>query len=572
MDIMETEESSYEASNNQLITKAKKSMQNNEDSSIFPKVFITMEKIYSLKDQLNNISFEREGKYLLQKLYFSEDDKKLYKLLLIKGVIPSSYRSDFWFISSGAKKELIRHPDYYKYICENYPNNLNSIKEECEIDKDIKRTFPEDEHFRTEENLKIFRKCLNAYYKRNLSGYTQGCNQIMGRILDIIKDEEKTFWVFSQLMENTLSVDYYSRMLGLFTDIDIVICLLRDLYLPDIIQKLEKADGFQILFDTLVKWFVTLFIEHFPKKFQLLVWDLLFLDKRIVLYKVSISLWQKYKYQISLLNGVETFAEFTKNLSSDFTDETFLKYILFIKNFEFDDEFLNMERRLIIEKKKNWEKKLMFYSKTKKVGKDFCNTNWPSCIYDENLRKEYSDVVVYSQLEKSEIIEDYFKYENRNKYLKNKKYLDLTKSNLAYKKLNYNNILIQRTKHICYQFSKNVKCDIDKDINDIKDINNKNEINNKINLNNDSIDEEEEENYLEKKKKYKQLRIRKMFSNYYNNYQKLNLNDKNGNEDDYINEEEDEKLAKYLSKEFINYSKFRIDGLRLSKLPNKIDE
>ena len=571
MDIMETEESSYEASNNQLITKAKKSMQNNEDSSIFPKVFITMEKIYSLKDQLNNISFEREGKYLLQKLYFSEDDKKLYKLLLIKGVIPSSYRSDFWFISSGAKKELMRHPDYYKYICDNYPNNLNSIKEECEIDKDIKRTFPEDEHFRTEENLKIFRKCLNAYYKRNLSGYTQGCNQIMGRILDIIKDEEKTFWVFSQLMENTLSVDYYSRMLGLFTDIDIVICLLRDLYLPDIIQKLEKADGFQILFDTLVKWFVTLFIEHFPKKFQLLVWDLLFLDKRIVLYKVSISLWQKYKYQISLLNGVETFAEFTKNLSSDFTDETFLKYILFIKNFEFDDEFLNMERRLIIEKKKNWEKKLMFYSKTKKVGKDFCNTNWPSCIYDENLRKEYSDVVVYSQLEKSEIIEDYFKYENRNKYLKNKKYLDLTKSNLAYKKLNYNNILIQRTKHICYQFSKNVKCDIDKDINDIKDINNKNEINNKINLNNDSIDEEEE-NYLEKKKKYKQLRIRKMFSNYYNNYQKLNLNDKNGNEDDYINEEEDEKLAKYLSKEFINYSKFRIDGLRLSKLPNKIDE
>ena len=158
MDTVETEESSYEASNNQLITKAKKSMQNNEDSSIFPKVFITLEKIYSLKDQLNSISFEREGKYLLQKLYFSEDDKKLYKLLLIKGVIPSSYRSDFWFISSGAKRELIRHPNYYKYICENYPNNKNSIKEEYEIDKDIRRTFPEEEFFKSEENLKIFRK------------------------------------------------------------------------------------------------------------------------------------------------------------------------------------------------------------------------------------------------------------------------------------------------------------------------------------------------------------------------------------------------------------------------------
>ena len=565
MDTIETEESSYEASNNQLITKAKKSMQNNEDSSIFPKVFITLEKIYSLKDQLNSISFEREGKYLLQKLYFSEDDKKLYKLLLIKGVIPSSHRSDFWFISSGAKRELIRHPNYYKYICENYPNNKNSIKEEYEIDKDIRRTFPEEEFFKSEENLKIFRKCLNAYFKRNLSGYTQGCNQILGRLLDIMKDEEKTFWVFSQLMENILSVDYYSRMLGLFTDIDIVICLLRDLYLPDIIQKLEKTNGFQILFDTLVKWFVTLFIEHFPNKFQLLVWDLLFLDKKIVLYKVSISLFEKYKYQISLLDGIESFVNFTKNLSSDFKDETFLKYILFIKNFEFDDEFLNLERRLIIEKKKNWEKEIISRAKTKKNMNDLCNTNWPSCIYDENLRQEYSDVVIYSQLEQCELIEDYFKYENRNKFIKNKKFLDLTKGNLAYKKINYKNILIQRTKHICYQYNKNVKYDI------AKDIKNKNEINNKINLNNDSSNEEEE-SYLEKKKKYKQLRIKKIFSNYYNNYQKLNLNDKNGNEEDYIDEEEDEKLAKYLSKEFINYSKFRIDGLRLSKLPSKIDE
>ena len=67
-------------------------MQKNEDTSIFPKEFITLGKLFSLKDQLSSISFEHEGKYLLQKLYFSEDDKKLYKLLLIKGVIPPAYR------------------------------------------------------------------------------------------------------------------------------------------------------------------------------------------------------------------------------------------------------------------------------------------------------------------------------------------------------------------------------------------------------------------------------------------------------------------------------------------------
>ena len=560
MESIETEESSYEASNNQLIMKTKKSMQN-EDSSIFPKEFITLEKIFSLKDQLNNISFEREGKYLLKKLYFSEDDKKLYKLLLIKGVIPVEYRPDFWFISSGARRECIRHPNYYKFICEKYPNNKNSIREEREIEKDIKRSFPEENFFRDDKNLARFRRILNSYYKRNLSGYTQGCNQIVGRLFETVDDEEKTFWIFSQLMEDILTVDYYSRMLGIFTDIDIVICLLRDLYLPDIVQKLEKTSGFQILFDTLVKWFVTLFIEHFPKKFQLLVWDLLFLDKKIVLYKVSIALWQKYKYQISQLSGIESFVEFTKNFSLDFNDETFLKYILFIKNYEFDDNFLNLERRFIIEKKKKWEKEFMNKIKTKKIENDLCNTNWPSCIYDENFRQDYNDTVVYSQLEQCEIIEDYFKYENRKKYLKNRNYLDLTKGNLTYKKLNYKNILIQRRKHFCYKFNKNVKYDI------VKDIQKKEEIKNKINLENNI--QNEEDDYLEKKKKYKQIRTRQYVSNYNNSvYPKINLNNKIENYDD-IREEED--IAKYLSKEFINYSKYRIDNLRLSRLPTKIE-
>ena len=561
MNILNEESSSNGDSSNQLLLKTKKSKEEKEHINIFPKEFTALNRIYILKEQLNNITFEREGKYLLKKLYFSEDDKKLYKLLLMKGVIPSKYRPDFWFISSGAKRECQRHPGYYKFICEKYPNNANSIREEVEIEKDIKRSFPEEKYFRSDDNLDKFRRTLNAYFKRNLSGYTQGCNQIVGRLLETFNDEEKTFWVFSEMMENILTVDYFSRLLGLYTDIDIAICLLRDLYLPDVIYKLQNNSGYQILFDTLVKWFVTLFIEHFPKKFQLLVWDVLFLDKKIVLYKVCIGLWQKYKNQILLLDGIESYVNFTKNFSLDFKDETFLKYILFIKNFEFDDDFLNLERKFIIQEKIIWEKNI---KKSKRKENDVCNTNWPSCIYDENTGKEYSDVVVYSQFNQSEIIEDYFKYENRDKYLKNKKFLDLSNGHLIYDKLNYENILIQRRNHVCYKFNKNVKYDVE------KDIKKKEEIKKVINIENDS--QNEDEDYIEKRKKYKKIRNRKIISNYYNNYQKLNLNDKNENdENDFINED-DEKLAKYLSKEFINYSKYRIDGLRLSKLPNKLDE
>jgi hypothetical protein len=309
---------------------------------------------------------------------------------------------------------------------------------------------------------------------------------------------------------------------------------------------------------------VTLFIEHFPKKFQLLLWDLLFLDKKIVLYKVSIGLWLKYKKQISFLEGIESFVNFTKNFSLDFKDETYLKYILFIRNFEFDDDFLNSERKFIIQEKIIWEKNNINRIKTKKTENDeLCNTNWPSCIYDDSISREYSDTVVYSQLNPSEIIEDYFKYENSNKYLNNKLYLDLSNGHLSYDKLNYENILIQRRNHVCSKFNKNVKYNVE------KDSKKKEEIKKVISTENDSKNEEED--YVEKRKKYKKIRYRKIISNYDNNYQKLNLNDKNGDEDeDFINED-DEKLAKYLSKEFINYSKYRIDGLRLSKLPSKIE-
>ena len=360
---------------------------------------MTLNRLYTLKDQLNNITFEKEGKYLLQKLYFSEDDKKLYKLLLIKGVVPPSFRPEFWYISSGAKRECQRHPGYYKFLCEKYPYYKNSIKEEIEIEKDIKRSFPEETFFKSEENLDKFRRTLNSYYKRNLSGYTQGCNQIVGRMLETIGNEEKTFWVFSQLMENILTVDYFSRMLGLFTDIDIVTCLLRDLYLPDLMNHLEnkkKSSGLQLLFDNLVKWFVTLFISNFPKKFQLLIWDLLFLDKKIVLYKVSIGLWQKYKNQISQLDDIESFVNFTKNLSTDFNDENFLKYILFIKNFEFDDDFINSEKKIIIQKKIILEKQLISRIETEKTEQNLCNINWPTCIYDINPNKEYK-TFIYSK-------------------------------------------------------------------------------------------------------------------------------------------------------------------------------
>ena len=557
MNDTDTEASSSDGTTN--ILKGKK-IKNNEvlqDMNIFPPELLTLDKIYLLKEQLKNITWEKEGKNLLKKIYFTEEDKKIYKLLLIKGEIPSKYRGEFWYISTGGKRELINHPNYYKYILEKYPKSVLSydkIGTKEQIEKDLRRTFPGEEYFKDSRNIEKLRNILTCYFNRNLSGYTQGCNFIVGRLLEFIGDEEKVFWTFSQLMENILTVDYFSQMLGVYVEVDILMCLLRDLYTPNMLKKLDKNDKIIYLQNILLQWFISLFIIKFPKNLQLFIWDIFFIEKKIVLYKVSISLLHKYKNEIASADSIESLNKFLDETFSKFNDVIFLKYILLIKNFEFDDEFLNLNRRNFMEiKKKMWEKdniKKIENIKEKLINReDLCNVNWPICIYDPSLKYQYNDSLIYRQLnDNNNIIEDYFKHD---KNLGEKKYFSLKDNMNNNKNIDYETVLIERKPHFCKNYNKNISNDLENESNSSK-ISSEDEFKNEV------------EDYLEKKKKYKN--IRKM-SNIgvcsYLYYKNLNSKNKKG-----INNKDENNLEKFISKGLLNYSKYSLQNLSLQQLPN----
>lgn len=557
MNDTDTEASSSDGTTN--ILKGKK-IKNNEvlqDMNIFPPELLTLDKIYLLKEQLKNITWEKEGKNLLKKIYFTEEDKKIYKLLLIKGEIPSKYRGEFWYISTGGKRELINHPNYYKYILEKYPKSVLSydkIGTKEQMEKDLRRTFPGEEYFKDSRNIEKLRNILTCYFNRNLSGYTQGCNFIVGRLLEFIGDEEKVFWTFSQLMENILTVDYFSQMLGVYVEVDILMCLLRDLYTPNMLKKLDKNDKIIYLQNILLQWFISLFIIKFPKNLQLFIWDIFFIEKKIVLYKVSISLLHKYKNEIASADSIESLNKFLDETFSKFNDVIFLKYILLIKNFEFDDEFLNLNRRNFMEiKKKMWEKdniKKIENIKEKLLNReDLCNVNWPICIYDPSLKYQYNDSLIYRQLnDNNNIIEDYFKHD---KNLGEKKYFSLKDNMNNNKNIDYETVLIERKPHFCKNYNKNISNDLENESNSSK-ISSEDEFKNEV------------EDYLEKKKKYKN--IRKM-SNIgvcsYLYYKNLNSKNKKG-----INNKDENNLEKFISKGLLNYSKYSLQNLSLQQLPN----
>ena len=559
MNDTDTEASSSDGTANKLKGKKIKNNEVLQDMNIFPSELLTLDKIYSLKEQLKNISWEKEGKNLLKKIYFTEEDKKIYKLLLIKGEIPSKYRGEFWYISTGGKRELINHPNYYKYILEKYPKSVLSfdkIGTREQIEKDLRRTFPGEEYFKDSKNIEKLRNILTCYFNRNLSGYTQGCNFIVGRLLEFIGDEEKVFWTFSQLMENILTVDYFSQMLGVYVEVDILMCLLRDLYTPNMLKKLDKNDKIIYLQNILLQWFISLFIIKFPKNLQLFIWDIFFIEKKIVLYKVSISLLHKYKNEIASADSIESLNKFLDETFSKFNDVIFLKYILLIKNFEFDDEFLNLNRRNFMEiKKKMWEKdniKKIENIKEKLLDReDLCNVNWPICIYDSSLKYQYNDSLIYRQLnDNNNIIEDYFK---NDKNLRRKKYFSLKDNMNSRNNLNidYETVLIERKPHFCKNYNKNISNDLENESNSSK-ISSEDEFKNEV------------EDYLEKKKKYKNIRKMSNIGVCSYLYYK-NLNSKNKNR---INNKDENNLEKFISKGLINYSKYSLQNLSLQQLPN----
>lgn len=62
------------------------------------------------------------------------------------------------------------------------------------------------------------RRIFVAYTKRNpIVGYCQGMNFIVGRLIKFLSEED-TFWVFTQLIESILPLDYYTHLIGVQTE------------------------------------------------------------------------------------------------------------------------------------------------------------------------------------------------------------------------------------------------------------------------------------------------------------------------------------------------------------------
>ena len=372
-----------------------------------------------------------------------------------------------------------------------------------------------------------------CYSIRNSSiGYCQGFNFLVLRLLEVLKGEviikfiiiyiiiilqEEAFWVFCELIEEILPLNYYSEMCGVMADMQVISNLIKNLMpkISAILEEKEENVGDYIGNNLINQGLNNIFTnDMLDNDTSLLIWDLLFLEGNIILIKSCLALYECLSpILLKSQRNIESFKKIIdvdlRNIKHD--NDELINY-LFIKQLNFGENYINEERfkysSQIAEAFENdtidtiKSKLKISYNKPLDIQLDKtinCNKNWPYCVNDTYF-ENVTQIVFYTTLSKQkmgEYKENYF-FDGlklkKEKELKEKKVKKKREEDDRYK------ISIERRPHFCSHASEDIinnkkneeaignNIDINKEIetNVINNENN-NDKDKKINKNNEQI-------------------------------------------------------------------------------------
>lgn len=248
---------------------------------------------------------------------------------LIRGGVPPELRARVWWVCSGAAEKMNRSTatQQYGFLVQQIDELDASIKKE--IEKDINRTFPGriDSGSSSKENsldsndinntrlLLPMTKVLSAYALRNPSvGYCQSMNFICALLLFHLSEEE-SFWVLAALIEDILPPDYYSpSMIGCRVD--------HQAFQSCIAWKLSKVHAHLVYTKTLLDpiccgWFLCGFLNTISLYSCCRVWDCLFHEGNIVLFRVAIAMMKTKELELCEATDFVSIYEVLKSTSPD---------------------------------------------------------------------------------------------------------------------------------------------------------------------------------------------------------------------------------------------------------------
>lgn len=216
---------------------------------------------------------------------------------LIRGGVPPELRGQVWYACSGAekKKSTAKSTETYSHLLTLLPT-LHRTQISADIEKDLLRTFPERIGNDDIEFIEKMRRLLMTYAIRNPTvGYCQSMNYICALLL-FHMEEERAFWVFTMIIEDILPPNYYTpTLLGGRIDQQVFqACIAWKL--PKVYETFRSTHT--LLEPIICPWFLCLYINVLPLYTVCRVWDCLFWEGNVVLFRIGLALMTSKAPQI----------------------------------------------------------------------------------------------------------------------------------------------------------------------------------------------------------------------------------------------------------------------------------
>ena len=410
------------------------------------------EKIF-LNELSKRLEKKLEWKYYTEELFspeiisYSPKQISLIKDLLFSR-IPAKNRADFWYIASGAKREMLNNKGYYRSVLKEFPNGTQTPAEEI-LKLDINRTFPHSDYFKIQENKIKLTNILTAFVRRNATiGYSQGFNFIVGKLLPIVDEEEKVFWIFTQIIETYLPGDFYLLFSGVRKDMKVIEKIIK--------KELKFLDtNIELCISNLIsKCFISLFAQNIPDRILFTIWDAFFIHGEIILYRAFI--WIAYlHYDKSLKNNeIEDINKYILDKMKTTNDINSLYYFLYL----YSSVNNNMIKQWRIKIENSTQAETMLNRPFSNENNIKCDKSKPFCLYnnEENNIDKNKQFLVHKINHEIKYVDNYFFEEIKNNDNKIKKESNninieeqLNMKSLDEINISSDSLLIERQKHKC---------------------------------------------------------------------------------------------------------------------------
>lgn len=208
---------------------------------------------------------------------------------LVRSGVPPELRGRVWFACSGAakKQRTATGTEQYSMVVNQIPS-LEGSQIAADIEKDLLRTFPELIAESDQEMIEMLRRVLMAYALRNPNiGYCQSMNYLCALLLFHL-EEERAYWTFAALIEDILPNNYYvPSLLGGRVDQQVFQSCIAS-KLPRLFEVFKSTNT--LLEPIICPWFLCLYVNVLPLYAVCRVWDCLFWEGNIVLFRIGLTL------------------------------------------------------------------------------------------------------------------------------------------------------------------------------------------------------------------------------------------------------------------------------------------